>query len=42
LILAEVSKDGNILTKKADADWEEPEFQGVQAGLKKGGILFRL
>lgn len=38
LILTEVSKDGNILIKKAYADWEKPEFDGVQAALKKTGV----
>lgn len=38
LILAEVAKEGNILIKKAYADWEKPEFDGVQASLKKAGI----
>jgi uncharacterized LabA/DUF88 family protein len=38
LILAEVGKNGNILIKRAYADWEKPEFDGVQAGLKKAGI----
>jgi uncharacterized LabA/DUF88 family protein len=38
LILEEVSKDGNILIKKAYADWEKPEFDGVQAALKRAGI----
>lgn len=38
LILAEVAKNGNILIKRAYADWEKPEFDGVQAGLKKAGI----
>jgi len=38
LILDEVGKDGNILLKKAYADWEKPEFDGVQAALKRGGI----
>jgi hypothetical protein len=38
LILDEVGKDGNILIKKAYADWEKPEFKGVQASLKKSGI----
>lgn len=38
LILDEVAKDGNILIKKAYADWEKPEFNGVQAALKKSGI----
>jgi len=38
LILNEVGKDGNILIKKAYADWEKPEFKGVQGALKKSGI----
>lgn len=38
LILSEVSKDGTILIKKAYADWEKPEFDGVQAALKKTGV----
>lgn len=38
LILSEVSKDGNILIKRAYADWEKPEFNGVQAALKKTGV----
>lgn len=38
LILGEVSKDGNILIKKAYADWEKQEFDGVQATLKKAGV----
>jgi uncharacterized LabA/DUF88 family protein len=38
LILNEVGKDGNILIKKAYADWEKQEFKGVQAALKKSGI----
>ena len=38
LILNEVGKDGNILIKKAYADWEKQEFKGVQANLKKSGI----
>jgi len=38
LILDEVGKDGNILIKKAYADWEKQEFKGVQAALKKSGI----
>jgi uncharacterized LabA/DUF88 family protein len=38
LILEEVAKDGNILVKKAYADWEKPEFDGVQAALKRAGI----
>lgn len=38
LILEEVGKDGNILIKKAYADWEKPEFDGVQAALKRSGI----
>lgn len=38
LILTEVSKDGNILIKRAYADWEKPEFNGVQAALKKTGV----
>lgn len=38
LILEEVGKEGNILIKKAYADWEKPEFDGVQACLKRGGI----
>src|SRR5271165_6648214 len=38
LILDEVGKDGNILIKKAYADWEKEEFKGVQAALKKAGI----
>lgn len=38
LILGEISKEGNILIKKAYADWEKPEFDGVQAALKKAGV----
>lgn len=38
LILGEVSKGGNILIKKAYADWEKPEFDGVQAALKRTGV----
>jgi len=38
LILQEVGKEGNILIKKAYADWEKPEFDGVQAALKRCGI----
>src|SRR5262245_28286704 len=38
LLLKEVEKDGNILIKKAYADWEKPEFDGVQAALKKTGV----
>jgi uncharacterized LabA/DUF88 family protein len=38
LILEEVGKDGNILIKRAYADWEKPEFDGVQAALKRSGI----
>ena len=38
LILDEVSKEGNILIKRAYADWEKDEFKGVQAALKKGCI----
>jgi len=38
LILSEVDKDGHILIKKAYADWEKPEFNGVQAALKKIGV----
>ncbi len=38
LILDEVAKDGNILIKKAYADWEKPEFDGVQAALKRAGV----
>lgn len=38
LILEEVGKDGNILIKKAYADWEKEEFKGVQGTLKKSGI----
>src|SRR6266849_221895 len=38
LILTEVGKDGNILIKKAYADWEKQEFKGVQGALKKAGI----
>src|SRR6266849_2218783 len=38
LILTEVGKDGNILIKKAYADWEKQEFKGVQGALKKTGI----
>lgn len=38
LILEEVGKAGNTLIKKAYADWEKPEFDGVQAALKRGGI----
>lgn len=38
LILSEISKDGTILIKRAYADWEKPEFNGVQAALKKTGV----
>lgn len=38
VLLKEVEKDGNILIKKAYADWEKPEFDGVQAALKKTGV----
>lgn len=38
LILNEVSKDGNILIKRAYADWEKSGFEGVQAALKKAGV----
>jgi len=38
LILEEVAKEGNILIKKAYADWEKQEFDGVQAALKRAGI----
>lgn len=38
LILEEVAKEGNLLIKKAYADWEKPEFDGVQAALKRNGI----
>jgi uncharacterized LabA/DUF88 family protein len=38
LILDEVGKEGNILIKRAYADWEKPEFNGVQATLKRSGI----
>ncbi len=38
LLLKEVEKDGNLLIKKAYADWEKPEFDGVQAALKKTGV----
>jgi len=37
-ILSEVGKSGNILIKKAYADWEKPEFLGVQAALKRAGV----
>jgi uncharacterized LabA/DUF88 family protein len=37
-ILTEVGKSGNILIKKAYADWEKPEFLGVQASLKRAGV----
>ena len=38
LILEEVAKSGNILIKKAYADWERDDFSGVQAALKKNGV----
>ncbi|MBI4479582.1 MAG: NYN domain-containing protein [Acidobacteria bacterium] len=38
LILKELSKDGNLLIKKAYADWERVEFQGAQAACKKAGV----
>lgn len=38
LILDEVSKSGNVLIKKAYADWERDDFSGVQAALKKNGV----
>ena len=38
LILDKLASDGNLLIKKAYADWERPEFQGAQAALKKTGI----
>lgn len=38
LILEDVAKHGNVLIKKAYADWEREEFSGVQAALKKTGI----
>jgi uncharacterized LabA/DUF88 family protein len=38
IILEEVAKDGNVLIKKAYADWERDEFSGVQGALKKNGI----
>jgi len=38
LILKEVEKDGNLLIKKAYADWERSEFHGAQASFKKAGV----
>jgi len=38
LILKEAEKEGDLLIKKAYADWERPEFHGAQAALKKAGV----
>jgi uncharacterized LabA/DUF88 family protein len=38
LILKEAQKDGNLLIKKAYADWERLEFHGAQASFKKAGV----
>jgi uncharacterized LabA/DUF88 family protein len=38
LILTKLGEDGNLLVKKAYADWERPEFHGAQAAFKKAGV----
>ncbi len=38
LVLNEVEKYGNLLIKKAYADWERPEFHGAQTSFKKAGV----
>src|SRR3990172_7937898 len=38
LILKKLGDDGNLLIKKAYADWERSDFQGAQAALKKAGV----
>lgn len=38
LILSKLGQDGNLLIRKAYADWERPEFHGAQAALKKSGV----